>query len=134
MQETRLGVAESHFADIVWQNEPVSTTELVKRCGQEFEWKRTTTYTVLKRLCERGLFELNDGIVTAKISREEFYARQSEEYVEESFEGSLPAFFAAFTSRRKITEKDIDEIRRMIDGFEASLKDENCREGGHDHG
>lgn len=127
MSETRLGVAESRFADIVWKNEPMTTTELVKLCTQEFEWKRTTTYTVLKRLCDRGLFELNEGIVTSKIGRDEFYAKLSEECVDESFEGSLPAFLAAFTSRRKISRKEIDEIRKMIDEYDAAPDEKQKR-------
>ncbi|MCQ2497255.1 MAG: BlaI/MecI/CopY family transcriptional regulator [Lachnospiraceae bacterium] len=119
MSETRLAMAESRFADIIWSAEPITSSELVKRCEQEFVWKRTTTYTVLKRLCERGIFELKDSTVTSLISRDEFYAKLSEECVDESFDGSLPAFFAAFTSRRKISEKEINEIRKMIDSFEA---------------
>lgn len=119
MQENRLGVAESRFADIIWKNEPMATTELVRECEREFTWKRTTTYTVLKRLCERGLFELKDGVVTALVSREEFYAKQSEEYIEESFDGSLPAFLAAFTSRKKISKKDLAEIRQMLEEFDS---------------
>lgn len=119
MQENRLGVAESRFADIIWKNEPMSTTALVRECEKEFTWKRTTTYTVLKRLCEREIFELKDGVVKALVSREEFYARQSEEYIEESFDGSLPAFLAAFTSRNKISKKDLAEIRQLLEKFES---------------
>lgn len=119
MSETRLGVSESHFADIVWELAPVSASELVKICEKEFEWKRSTTYTVLKRLCERGLFNLEDGCVEVLLSRSDFYANQSEKYVEESFGGSLPAFLAAFTSRKKLSDKDVIEIRRLLDGYDV---------------
>lgn len=118
MAEWKLGVVESRFADIIWQNEPLSTAELVKRCETELEWKRTTTYTVLKRLSERGLFQNEEGVVSACLSREEFYARQSEQVVEESFAGSLPAFVAAFTARKSLTADEVAEIRRLIDTYE----------------
>ena len=118
MVEYKLGVVESRFADLVWEREPMSTAELVKLCEAELKWKRTTTYTVLKKLGEKGIFQLQDGIVTALISREDYYAAQSEKFVSETFDGSLPAFFAAFTKRKAISKKDLEEIRRMIDSFE----------------
>ena len=118
MVEYKLGVVESRFADLVWEREPMSTAELVKLCEAELSWKRTTTYTVLKKLGEKGIFQLRDGIVTALISREDYYAAQSEKFVSETFDGSLPAFFAAFTKRKAISRKDLEEIRRMIDSFE----------------
>ena len=118
MVEYKLGVVESRFADLVWEREPMSTAELVKLCEAELKWKRTTTYTVLKKLGEKGIFQLQDGIVTALISREDYYAAQSEKFVSETFDGSLPAFFAAFTKRKAISRKDLEEIRRMIDSFE----------------
>ena len=119
MVEYKLGVVESHFADIVWTNEPMSTGELVKLCEAELNWKRTTTYTVLKKLGEKGIFRLQDGIVTSLISREDYYAAQSEKFVSETFDGSLPAFFAAFTKRKSVSRKELEEIRRMIDSFEG---------------
>lgn len=118
MTEYKLGVVESRFADIVWANAPLSTAELVKRCEAELQWKRTTTYTVLKKLGEKGLFQLQDGVVTALLSREEYYAAQSEKFVEETFEGSLPAFLAAFTKRKQLSAKEVAEIRAMIDSYE----------------
>ena len=118
MVEYKLGIVESHFADIVWAHEPMSTSELVKLCEAELNWKRTTTYTVLKKLGEKGIFQLQDGTVTSLISREDYYAAQSEKFVSETFDGSLPAFFAAFTKRKSISQKDLEEIRRMIDSFE----------------
>ena len=118
MVEYKLGIVESHCADIVWAHEPMSTSELVKLCEAELNWKRTTTYTVLKKLGEKGIFQLQDGTVTSLISREDYYAAQSEKFVSETFDGSLPAFFAAFTKRKSISQKDLEEIRRMIDSFE----------------
>ena len=115
MSEIRLGAVEARFADLVWQNAPITTLELVKLCKTELEWARTTTYTVLKRLCERGLFDLQDSIVTAKLSREEFYERQSREYVESAFNGSLPAFVAAFSRSSKLRPEEIEALQKLID-------------------
>lgn len=115
MAEMKLGLVEARFADIVWSNAPLTTKELVRLCGDELNWKRTTTYTVLKKLCERGIFQTEDSMVRALISRDEFYAIQSEQFVDETFEGSLPAFIAAFTTRKTLAAEEIEEIRRMID-------------------
>jgi len=117
MAEIKLGMVEAHFADIVWENEPLTTKELVAFCEKELNWKRTTTYTVLKKLCERGIFKTENSIVTSLISKDEFYAIQSEKFVDETFAGSLPAFVAAFTSRKKPSQKEIEEIKSMIDKF-----------------
>lgn len=118
MEEIKLGMVEARFADIIWQNEPLSTRELVALCEKELNWKRTTTYTVLKKLCERGIFHTENSTVTSLISKNEFYAIQSEKFVDDTFKGSLPAFIAAFTARKKPTAKELEEIRRMIDTFE----------------
>lgn len=118
MSDYKLGVVESRFADIVWEHEPLSTAELVKLCSEELQWKRTTTYTVLKKLSDHGIFQMNDRIVTARISKEEYYSTQSERFVRETFDGSLPAFIAAFTKRKALSAEDIAEIRRVIDGGE----------------
>lgn len=117
MSELKLGAIESRFADIIWQNEPITTALLVALCEKELNWKRTTTYTVLKRLSERKLFKNNNGTVVSLISRKDFYSLQSERFVDETFDGSLPAFFAAFTSRKKLTAKEIADIREMIDSY-----------------
>jgi predicted transcriptional regulator len=118
MDEMKLGLVESKFADIIWSHEPLPSGELVKLCEKELSWKKPTTYTVLRRLCERGIFRNESGIVSSVISREEFYALQSERFVEESFSGSLPSFLAAFTRRRSLSRAEIEEIRKMIDTFE----------------
>ena len=115
MSELRLGAVESRFADIIWRHEPLHSRELVKLCEQELNWKRSTTYTVLRRLCDRGFFKNEDGIVSSLLTRQEFYAMRRERFVDETFDGSLPAFLAAFTQRKKLTKKEIDELQRLID-------------------
>ena len=118
MDDKKLGAVEARFADLIWQHAPIRSGELVKLCERELTWKKPTTYTVLRRLCQRGIFRNEDGVVTALISREEFYAMQSERFVEETFRGSLPSFLAAFTRRRSLSATEIDEIRRLIDSCE----------------
>ena len=117
MEELRLGTVEAQFADIIWEKEPVPSGELVKICEKKLGWKKSTTYTMLKRLCERGIFRNEKGVVSSLMTKTEFGAAQSEKFVEETFEGSLPAFHAAFTSRKKLSKKEIDEIKQMIDSF-----------------
>ena len=118
MDSLHLGVVEAHFADLIWENEPLSTKELVALCQKELQWKRTTTYTVLKKLCNRGIFITEDSIVRSLISKNKFYAIRSESFVEEHFEGSLPAFLAAFTSRKALTPEDLAEIKKLMDAYE----------------
>ncbi len=120
MEEYTLGTVEGKFAEIIWNLAPVTTSELTKACERELCWKRTTTYTVLKKLSERGIFENQNGTVVALISKSEFYARQSEQYVENSFGGSLPGFVAAFTSRKKLSENEIEELRAIIEGNDVN--------------
>ena len=115
MNEIHIGTIESKFADIIWKMEPVESPELVKIAEKELNWKKSTTYTVLKRLCEKGIFKMEDSVVTALISRQEFEGLQSEQFVEENFKGSLPAFLAAFTARRKLSDKEIDEMKELIE-------------------
>lgn len=117
MAEIRLGVIESRFADIIWNNEPLHSGHLAKLAEAELNWKKTTTYTMLKRLCDRGIFQNQGGTVTSLISRDEFFALQSEKFVNETFDGSLPAFLAAFGSRKKLTEAEAAELKRLIDGM-----------------
>lgn len=117
MAEYKLGEIESVFADIIWDQEPVSSRRLAELAQERLDWKRTTTYTILKRFCDRGLFQNSGGTVSSLVSREEFYARQSEKFVEETFNGSLPAFVAAFGSRKKLTNAEIEELQKLIDSM-----------------
>lgn len=118
MSDYQMGAVESKFADIIWENEPISSTELSKRSEEILKWKKSTTYTVLKRLCDKGIFQNNKGTVTSLISKQEFYSVQSEKFVEETFDGSLPAFFAAFTARKNLTAGEVAQLRKMIDKYE----------------
>jgi len=117
MEELRLGKVESQFADIIWNNEPILSGELVKLCEKDLGWKKSTTYTMLKRLCERRIFQNENGVVSSLMTKAEFEAAQSEKFVEDTFEGSLPAFLAAFTTRKKLSRAEIEEIKQMIDSF-----------------
>ncbi|MBQ3065355.1 MAG: BlaI/MecI/CopY family transcriptional regulator [Clostridia bacterium] len=118
MNDYQMGVIESRFADIIWENEPISTAELVKRSEVLLGWKKSTTYTVLKRLCEKGIFRNEHSTVTSRISKQDFYAHQSEKFVASTFHGSLPAFLAAFTARKDLTSEDIAALREMIAKYE----------------
>lgn len=113
----KMGALEARFADIIWENEPIPSGRLVKMALDELCWKSSTSYTVLKRLCERGIFQNQNGTVTSLLSKEEFYARQSEEFVDETFDGSLPTFLAAFGSHKKLSNEEITELKAIIDGF-----------------
>lgn len=117
MAEYKLGEIEKKFARIIWKEEPVSSGQLVKLCEKELSWKKSTTYTVLKRLCERGLFINEKGMVRSLVSEEEFEANISEQFVEEVFSGSLPRFVAAFTNNRKLSEREIEELKKIIEGI-----------------
>ncbi len=118
MADLQMGVVESRFADIIWNNEPLSSAELAKLSEKELKWKKTTSYTVLKRLCDKGIFQNNKGTVTSIISRKGFYSMQSEKFVEETFDGSLPAFLAAFTARKHLTSEEVSQLRRMVEQYE----------------
>ena len=115
MSNLRLAEGEYRFARIVWENEPLPSGRLVELSLKELGWKKSTTYTVLKKLCARGIFQNQDGCVTALISRQDFHAAQSRKFVEDSFAGSLPAFVAAFTKEKALTPEEAAEIRRIID-------------------
>lgn len=117
MIDIELGAVQERFADIVWENEPLGSGELVKLCEKELGWKKPTTYTVLRKLCEKGLLQNEGGIVTSLVSREDFYSAKSEHIIKDSFHGSLPAFVNAFTSRNKLSAEEIEEIQKMIDSF-----------------
>jgi len=115
MDENKLGLMEGRFADLIWETAPVSTGELVKRCEAAFGWKRTTTYTMLKRLCQRGLFQNDSGTVVVLMPKEDFHKKQSEQFIADTFGGSLPAFIATFTKGKTLSDEEADEIQRLID-------------------
>ncbi len=117
MKDYGLGAVQERFADIVWANEPIGSGELAKICEKELNWKRPTTYTVLRKLCEKGLLENRDGTVVSLVSKEEYYSGRSEQIITDSFRGSLPAFIAAFIARNDLSEQEAEEIRKMIDTF-----------------
>ena len=115
MSIPKIPESEYRFCLILWEQEPVTATEMVKQCQEQLGWKRTTTYTVIKRLGERGVIKLENGIVTSLVSKEEAEASEIEDLVEKKFGGSLPAFVAAFTKHQNVSEKELDELQRMID-------------------
>lgn len=115
MEKPKIFESEYRFCLILWENEPVTTVQLVKLCQEQLGWKRTTTYTVIKRLAERGVLTNENGTVTTLISKEDAQGYEIDELVEKKFEGSLPAFIAAFTKRQDVSEADLDEIQLMID-------------------
>ena len=115
MSVPKIHEGEYRFCLIMWEHEPVSSLELVRLCQEKLGWKRTTTYTVIKRLGDRGVLKLENGVVTALISKEEAESAEIDTFVESKFGGSLPAFVAAFTKRKDVSEKDLDEMQRMID-------------------
>ena len=117
MPEIRLGEVESRFADIIWQNEPLSSRRLAELAEAELGWKESTSYTILKRLCDRGLFQNVKRTVTSLISKEEFFAMQSEKFVEDTFDGSLPAFLAAFAGRKKYTDEEVERMKQILDSM-----------------
>lgn len=117
MKDMQMGTVEAKFADIIWENEPIASGELSRISEEILGWKKTTSFTVLKRLCDKGIFRNNGGTVSSLVSREKYYSLQSEKFVDESFGGSLPAFLAAFTARKKLSVNEIEQLRRMIDEY-----------------
>lgn len=115
MEDLKLGAVEERFAELIWANAPLGSRELAEICSRELRWKRPTTYTVLRKLCEKGIFQNIGGTVSARISREDFLAMRGERFVAETYGGSLPAFVAAFTSRNKLTAEEADAIQKLID-------------------
>lgn len=114
MGDYKLADAEAKFADIIWEREPLASPELVRICEKEMNWKKSTTYTVLKKLCEKGIFRNENAMVSAVLSKEEFYGRQSRKYVEDVFEGSLPRFLTAFCGGKKLTAREVEEMQKFI--------------------
>lgn len=115
METPKIFESEYRFCLIMWEHEPVTAVKLVKLCQEQLGWKRTTTYTVIKRLGERGVLRNDGGTVTSLVSKDEAQASEIDELVEKKFEGSLPAFVAAFTRHQQLSEQDLDEVQRMID-------------------
>ena len=118
MTDLTMGAVEAKFADIIWQSEPITSTELWKKSEKMLGWKKSTTFTVLKRLCDKGIFKNEGGCVTSKISRDEFYSAKSDHFVNETFDGSLPAFLAAFTKRKALSREEIQYLKKLIAEYE----------------
>ena len=113
MIEYKLGEVEMKFADIIWENEPLSSGLLVKFCEDKLQWKKSTTYTILRRVCERGLFKNEEGMVSSNVTKQEFLSNKTEQFIEETFHGSLPGFIAAFTSNRKLSDEEVEELKNF---------------------
>ena len=118
MKPVQLGEVEARFANLIWNRAPLASSALVSLAGEALGWKKSTTYTILKRLCDKGLFQNDGGTVRVLVSRDAYYGAQSEQFVEETFSGSLPAFLAAFTSRKKLTPQEVAALRKMIETYE----------------
>lgn len=117
MEAFKLGEMEMRLADLIWAHAPLKTAELVKLCEDAFTWKRTTTYTMLKRLCDRGMFVNNSGTVQTLMGREDFMSHQGTQFIEEHFEGSLPLFLTAFSRKNRLSRQDVEELKKLIDSY-----------------
>lgn len=117
MNDIKLGELESKFANIIWEHEPLTPGELFQLAAKELGWKRQTTDTVLKRLCEKGIFKKEGKCIFSLISKEELAARQSEKFVYDTFDGSLPAFLAAFGSRNKLSGEEVEKLKKIIESM-----------------
>jgi len=115
MKYYKLAETEEKFAGLIWQNEPIGSGDLVKLSEKEMSWKKSTTYTVLKKLCEKGIFQNENAVVSALITRDEYYANQSIRFVEDTFGGSLPRFLTSFINGKKISKHQAEELKRLID-------------------
>lgn len=115
MKDYKLAKKEEQFAELIWQNEPIGSGDLVKLSEKEMSWKKSTTYTVLKKLCKKGIFQNKDAMVSSLLSKDEYYARQSRRFVEDTFGGSLPKFLTAFISGKKLNDHQAEELKRLID-------------------
>lgn len=121
MTDMTMGAVESRFAALIWDNEPITAAELAKLADEALKWKKTTAYTALKRLCEKGIFRNDSGTVTSVLSREDYQNRQSRRFLDDNCGGSLPAFIAAFTRRGELSRADLEEIRKMLDDYEKGV-------------
>lgn len=122
MEQHKLGEMEQKFADLIWESAPISTGELTRLCEAAFDWKRTTTYTMLKRLCDRGIFANEGGTVVVRTAREDFLGAKGEQFIEDTFGGSLPRFLTAFSRRRRLGDKEIAELKKLIEEYEENEK------------
>ncbi len=122
MEQYKLGEMEKRLADLIWVNAPVSTRKLTELCESAFGWKRTTTYTMLKRLCDRGLFANENGTVVIVTTKDEFTLAQSQNFINETFDGSLPMFLTLFSKSKKLNKEDIDQLQRLIDSYKEEDK------------
>jgi BlaI family penicillinase repressor len=120
MKYYKLAETEEKFAELIWQNEPIGSGDLVKLSEKEMNWKKSTTYTVLKKLCEKGIFKNENAVVSSQITKDEYYAKQSIRFVEDTFGGSLPKFLTAFISGRKLSKHQAEELKRLIDEYKSS--------------
>ena len=120
MKSIELGDVQLKFAEIVWENEPVSSGKLVKICEEKINWKKPTTYTVLRILCEKGILRNDGGTVTSVMSKGEYYQQKGRQVVDDYYKGSLPAFIAAFTDQNELTSRDIDEIQELINKYKKA--------------
>ena len=115
MKEYKLAESEEKFAELIWQNEPIGSGELVKLSEKVMNWKKSTTYTVLKKLCEKGIFQNENAVVSSLITRDEYYAKQSIRFVEDTFGGSLPKFLTAFIGAKSLNKHQAEELKKLID-------------------
>lgn len=115
MNSYKLTESEEKFADLIWKKEPIGSGELVKICEKEMNWKKSTTYTVLKKLCDKGIFKNENALVSSLIKKDEYYSKQSIRFVEDTFGGSLPKFLTSFISGKKLSEHQAEELKRLID-------------------
>ncbi len=115
MKGYKLAESEEKFAELIWKNEPIGSGDLVKICQKEMNWKKSTTYTVLKKLCEKGIFQNENAVVSSVITKDEYYAKQSIRFVEDTFGGSLPKFLTAFIGGKKLSKRQAEELKRLID-------------------
>jgi len=117
MIELKLAEGDYRFASIVWENEPLGSGELVKLCREHFNWKKSTTYTMLKRMCDKGILQNADSVVTARVKREQVQKAESEQFMERTFQGSLPRFITAFMSDKTLTGQEAEEIKQIISRY-----------------
>ena len=118
METPKVFESEYRFCLILWENEPINSTKLARLCNERLGWSRTTTYTVIRRLSDRGIVKNENAVVTSLVSKDEVQAAEIDELVEKTFQGSMPAFIAAFTKRKKLSGEEVEEIRRMLDRYE----------------